>query len=67
MASLLGMFLTNGDVFQNVLRRTQGHRSSLMDTLWLDVQDVLQTGGGHPTCLLYDEGHGVAFVEQPQL
>lgn len=67
MVSLLGMFLADGDVLQHVLRGAHSHWSPLMDALRLDVQDGLQAGGGHAARLLYDVGHGVAFVQQPQL
>lgn len=65
--SLLGVFLADGDVLQHVLAGAHSHRSSLVDALRLDVQDVLEARGGHAARLLHDEGHGVAFVQQAQL
>lgn len=67
VVSLLGVFLADGDVLQHILRGAHSHRSSLVDALRLDVQDVLKACGGHAARLLHDEGHGVAFVQQPQL
>lgn len=65
--SLLGVFLADGDVLQHVLAGAHSSRSSLVDALRLDVQDVLEARGGHAARLLHDEGHGVAFVQQAQL
>lgn len=61
------MFLVDGDVLQHVLGGAHSHWRPLMDVVRLDVQDVLQAGGGHAARLLNDVGHGVAFVQQPQL
>lgn len=61
------MFLADGDVLQHVLRGAHSHWRTLMDVVGLDVQDGFQAGGGHAARLLHDVGHGVAFVQQPQL
>lgn len=61
------MFLTDGDVLSHVVTGAQSHRGPLMDALRLDVEDVLEAGGGHAACLLDDVSHGVAFVQQTQL
>ena len=61
------MLLVDGNILQHILRGAHSHRSPLMDTLGLDVQDILKAGGGHASCLFHDVGHGVAFVQQSQL
>lgn len=66
-ASLLGVFLTDGDVLQHIFRGAQRHGSPLVDAFGLDVQDGLVAGGGHAASLLNDEGHGVSLIQQAQL
>lgn len=65
--SLPGVLLADGDVLQHVLGGAHGHGGPLVDALGLDVQDVLEAGGGHASCLLHDVRHRVAFIQQPQL
>lgn len=66
-ASLFGVFLTDGNVLQHIFRGAHCHGRPLVDALGLDVQDGLEAGGGHAACLLHDEGHGVALIQQAQL
>lgn len=61
------MLLGDGEILLHVVRGSQDHGNSLVDGGGLDVQDVHGSCGGHASCLLHDEGHGVAFVQQPQL
>lgn len=61
------MFLADSDVLQDVVRGAHSHGGPLVDARGLDVQDGLEAGGGHAARLLNDEGHGVSFVQQPQL
>ena len=65
--SLFGVFLTDGNVLQHIFGRAHCHGRPLVDALGLDVQDGLEAGGGHAACLLHDEGHGVALIQQAQL
>lgn len=64
---LLGVFLVNGDVLLDIIRGTEHNRSPLVDGLRLDVQHIRGSCGGHSSSLLHNEGHGVAFIKQPQL
>lgn len=61
------MLLVNGEIFLHVVRRAEDHRDSLVDVGWLDIQDIHGSCCGQASCLLYDKGHGVALIQQPQL
>lgn len=61
------MLLADGKVLLHVIRRPQDHGNSLVDVGGLDVQNIHGSCSGHASGLLHDEGHGVAFIQQPQL
>ena len=61
------MLLVNGNIFLHIIRGSEDHRDPLVDIGGLDVQNVHGSCGGHASCLLHDEGHGVAFVQKSQL
>lgn len=65
--TLFVMFLVNWNIFLHIIRGSEDHGDSLVDGGRLDVQDVHGSSGGQASCLLHDEGHGVAFIQQPQL
>ena len=51
----------------DVIARSQEDGRALVNVVGLDVEDGTATVGGDASCLFDDEGHGVAFVQQPQL
>lgn len=61
------VLLKDGYVLLHIVRGAQDHRDSLVDGCGLDVQNIHGSCCGHASCLLYDERHGVAFIQQPEL
>lgn len=51
----------------DIVRWAEYHRTPLMDVCRYDVENVLGTCRRHPTGLLNQKGHGVAFILQAQL
>jgi len=61
------VLLADVQVLLHVVGGAQHHGGALVDVGGLDVQQAAGARGGHAPRLLHDEGHGVAFVQQPQL
>lgn len=61
------VLLDKGQVLVDVVRGADHEGHPLVQRLRLDVQDPLGAGGGQASRLLYEEGNGVALVQQPQL
>lgn len=66
-STLFVVLPVNGKIFFHIIRRSEDHRDPLVDGGGLDVQNVHGSCSGHASCLLHDEGHGVALIQQPQL
>lgn len=65
--SLLLVLLDAGQELIHVIRGAHDEGHPLVDRLGLDVQYPLVARGGLTPGLLYDEGNGVALIQQPQL
>ena len=49
--------------FSHIFRRPQDDGRLLMDVSGNNVQHSFLPGGSHSSCLLYDIGHGVTFIQ----
>lgn len=59
--------LDKRQVLVDVVRGADHEGNPLVQRFRLDVQYPTSAGGGEATCLLDEEGDGVALVQQPQL
>lgn len=57
----------DGEIFIYIIWGAQDNGNPLVDGCGLDVQNIHGPCGGHASSLLHDEGHGVTFIQQPQL
>lgn len=59
--------LHTGEVLLHILWGSQNEGDSLVNTLWLHLQYRLGACGCHASCLLDNIGHGIAFIQEPEL
>lgn len=59
--------LNTGEIFLHIIRGPQNKGDSLVNGLGLHVQNRLGARGRQAPCLLNDEGHRIALVQEPEL